>query len=286
MLKTSEKRDLSKLVQQKTQDAPEVRPFPVAVTQLLAACRDPNVTAAAFEKIIECDAALAARVLRMANSPLYGVAREVRSVAHATAFLGVRQLRNLALAVTGSTMFASGATAAEEREQLWSHSLGCATIARILAALCPTVPQDEAFLAGIFHDIGKLLLYDIAPEEYIQIHANCRLEDLVNEERSVFETSHQEIGMKSAQAWNLPEDIATTIGFHHEPQKAPAHSDFVRLIHFSNRLAFVWGIGSNATEDSSLIADASEQLEIDNDVLAGLEETCRDAFQKALSDWT
>ncbi len=171
MLQTVEKQELTKRVQECLAERPEVRPFPAAVTQLLAACQDANTKAETFVKIIECDPALAVRLLRMANSPLYGVANGVRGIGHAVSILGMRQLKNLALSVAGKAMFSEGSKAAEERQNLWNHSLGCAAVARVLAKSVPTVSPEVAFLAGMFHDVGKLFLYDVVADEYAEMAA-------------------------------------------------------------------------------------------------------------------
>ena len=150
LLKVTDRRRLANKVQEQLREKPEVRPFPAAVTQLVSACQDPNATAATFEKIIQTDASLAARLLRMANSPLYGISQEVTSVGHAAAVLGVRQLRNLAFALAGASMFKEGSTASGQRQQLWNHSLGCATTCRLLAKTAIGVDPEEAFLGRDF----------------------------------------------------------------------------------------------------------------------------------------
>ncbi len=92
MPKTAEKLELKKRVQECLAERPEVRPCPAAVTQLLAACQNADAKAETFVKIIECDPALSVRLLRMANSPLYGLANGVRGIGHAISILGIRQL--------------------------------------------------------------------------------------------------------------------------------------------------------------------------------------------------
>ena len=245
MLKAAEKRRLSSLVHDALKAKPEVRPFPAAVAQLLAACQDPNANAARFEKIITLDPALAVRLLRMANSPLYGLASEVRSVSHAVAILGIRQLRSLAMSVAGAGMFAQGKTASIERAELWSHSLGCATVARLLAATVPGVSAEDSFLGGIFHDVGKLFLLDVVPAEYNDMSMHCFGDDLAREEQFVFDITHEEIGLRSAHAWRLNESLKVAIGYHHRPTETPLNPELVRVIHAADLLARQWGIGSS-----------------------------------------
>ncbi len=249
ILTATERRRLSSLVQQRFEEGAEVRPLPATVTRLLAACQDTSATAADFEKIIECDAALAVRLLRMSNSALYGLANEVRSIGHATMILGIRRLRNLALSIAGARMFADGTTAAKQRRELWSHSLGCATVARLLAKSAYAVCPDDIFLAGVFHDVGKLLLYDVVPEEYSELVCSLSAEQLIREEKFIFGISHEEVGLKSAHAWGLSEPIKVAIGFHHRSGETPVHVEFAAVIQVADFLAKAWGIGSPNVEE-------------------------------------
>jgi len=274
-------RELTKRVQECLAERPEVRPFPAAVTQLLAACQDADTNAETFVKIIECDPALAVRLLRMANSPLYGLANGVRGIGHAVSILGMRQLKNLALSVAGKAMFSEGSTAAKQRLDLWNHSLGCAAVARLLAKSVPTVSPEDAFLAGIFHDVGKLFLYDVVTDEYTEMASLYSREQLIAEEKSLFGISHEEIGLKSAHSWGLPEDVKAVIAHHHQPEESLVHRPFVTVGHIANRLARVWGIGSEVTTDSDVLAETAEQLALDEEVFASVEEQARAAFDDA-----
>lgn len=279
MSKPNKTHGLAERVETSLRQRPEVRPFPAAVTQLLAACKNPDANAATFEKIIECDPGLSVRLLRMANSPIYGLAREVGSVGHATTILGMRQLKSLALSVAGAGMFAVGSTATKQRQTLWEHSMGCATVGRLLARSAATVSPDDAFLAGIFHDVGKLLLYDVAPDEYTKLTARCKAQELIEEEERVFGINHEEIGLKSAHSWGLSEDLKMAIGFHHKPNVASAHMELVMLIHTANDLALAWGIGSS---DSGVCDETLERLSLDDESLANVRDQARRVFHETM----
>jgi putative nucleotidyltransferase with HDIG domain len=285
MAEVAEKENLAILIEKRLEERPEVRPFPGAVTQLLAACQDPNATAATFEKIIQCDAALSVRLLRIVNSSLYGLANKVSSVGHATVILGMRQLKGLALSVGGSRMFAEGKTAPKERQELWNHSLGCATVARLLAKSGSSISPEDAFLGGILHDVGKLLLYDVVPDEYAQLVSVHTGTDLIAEERALFGMSHEEIGLKSAHAWDLPKEIKATIGFHHHPDEAPVHAQYAFILHLADTLARTWGIGTDGVEDPALSEEIIGRLGLNSERLAKLEERSRGIFDEASQTW-
>lgn len=285
MLMVAERRRLTNLIQQNLNARREVRPFPAAVTRLISACQDINATAATFEKIIECDASLAVRLLRMANSALFGLTNEVRTVRHATALLGIRRLKHLALSVAAAGMFSEGATAARERKTLWNHSLGCATVARLLAKFVSSVSPDDAFLAGIFHDVGKLLLYDVVPRDYAMLISQCPTARLREEEVFVFGVSHEEIGLRSAHSWGLAEEIKAAIGYHHRPNETPVHFDFAALVHIANSLSKEWNIGSQGAAAPQIIDEIGEHFGLTDELLVVLEKQARDMCDRTVEAW-
>lgn len=276
--KVEDRRRLAKKIQTHLSECPEVRPFPAAVTRLATACQDPNVNSRQMEAIVECDPALSVKVLRLANSPLFSPSAEVKSVAHAVSLLGMRRLKSVAMSVAGETMFASGDNSATERLQLWQHSLGCAVSARSLAQHAGLDP-DNAFLAGVFHDVGKLLFYDVIPEEYAGIVSGASNEALVEEEQSMLGTTHEEVGRLSAQRWNLPEEIKTAVGWHHRPAEASACAEYATLIGLADRLAKFWGLGSDQRPEAELETEIEAQYGISPVDLEALASETQESFQ-------
>lgn len=270
--------DPAALVQEKLSADTEIRPFPAAVTRLLAAMRDENSTSATFAEIIECDAALALRLLRMANSPLHGFKTDVRSVAHATSVLGTRSLKMLAMSASAATLFADGSSAATTREELWRHSLGVGTVARELVKANSSVSPEDAFLAGIFHDVGKLFFLDVVPDEYESLSRSHFGADLIEQETSVFSATHDEIGLKFAHSWNLAENLKVAIGYHHRVADVPVHNELVEAVHLGDQLARAWGIGNDELGDDGLSEYARGRLESDAEFLAQVRERSEAAF--------
>lgn len=278
----AERLHLMSTVQAGLEQLGTIRPFPAAVSQLLAACQDPKSTAATYEKIIEIDPGLSIRLLRMVNSPLYGFANEVRNVGQAASMLGVRKLRSLALSVAGMQVFASGTNAVKERQELWNHSISSATLARVIASQCRIPAEDQEFLSGIFHDVGMLFLYDVVPDAYIKLVQCVPDMSLVEGEKYLFGTTHEEVGMRLANGWGLSEEVKTAIGYHHRPHESPAHQGLVSLIHAAATLDHAWGVSRQARPMTpvSLSVELTEFLGLDEAGLAELEQEAHRSFQQ------
>ncbi len=243
-------RSLSDLLDGQT----KLRPFPAVASQILSICENPNVRPRDLSQVIQCDPAVALRLLRVANSSMYGFAGDILSIDHAIVVLGFRNVRDLAVSAAAADMFASGDGAAAARETLWLHSLACASIARTLAAHVEVAPE-EAFLAGIVHDVGKLVFFDAVPEEYIQVNQQADSITIIDMEKSEFGVSHQVLGQRCAEDWGLPAEIDSAIGYHHEPEAAASAEQLVSVICVANALAHAWHLGcSNGTEEEATVA--------------------------------
>ena len=249
---------LAKRINERLRNSPEVRPFPAAVTQLMSACQDDHSDSRKFEAIIECDPVLSATILRMANSPLFCVSHSVTNIAHAVSILGLRKLKSVAMSVAGAAIFSEGNSAREERRQLWDHSIGCGVVARCVARHMPSVDEDDAFLAGVFHDIGKLFFYDVIPDEYRHIDNSYTGRQLVELETQLVGTTHESVGLMTTATWELPEEIRSAIGFHHRPEESKVHPEFAHVAHAADRLAREWGIGSDARPEADLDGIATQ----------------------------
>lgn len=129
------------------------------------------------------------------------------------------------------------------------HSLGCATVARKLAHFVPGVLPDEAFLAGVFHDVGKLIFYDLVSEDYTPIANEHSRSALLDAEFGTFGITHEELGIECGEDWGLSLAVNYSIGFHHSIEEAPDFGDLVALTSLADAQARRWGLGQQATAD-------------------------------------
>lgn len=242
---------------------PELRPFPQVAARLLAACQQADTTAGDLAEIIQCDPAVSSRLLNVANSPMYGFSGDIRTVDHAVVILGFRAVRDLGVSMAAADVFAQGDTAVQCRSELWQHSLGCAAVAKLLASHVGGVQPEEAFLAGIVHDVGKLLLFDAYADEYAAATCDLNSATIIDVEKQLYGVSHTEVGFQCALTWGLPLGINQAISFHHSPQSAEASPELVAVVGAANALSRQWQIGFDhavAEEPIESLSDAWPEL--------------------------
>lgn len=259
---------------------PELRTFPAVATRLLTACDDENVNARDLVEIIRCDPNLSLQLLRVANSAAYGFGGQIKSLEHAAVVLGFRSVRNLAVSVAAASVFAEGDTASEERQILWQHSLAAAVIARRLAELLPGVDPEEAFIAGMVHDVGKLVFFDLAADDYAYDPNNLESIPTIAEETETFGIDHGSVGNRCGVEWGLPEEINEAITYHHSPKSSQWAPELVSVVYAANRLAKAWGIGSQAVDvNEDLRANIPDvDLDVDDEQLEAIKETVPEEF--------
>lgn len=222
-------------------DASALVSLPEVVNRLNESIQDPDSSAAEIAKIISQDPGLATRLLKVANSPMYGSSRQVDSIARAVTLLGTKQIRDLAFSAIASKMFAGMPSNLISVEDFWHHSLYCGLLARTLGQAIGAPNFDTLFTAGLLHDIGQLVMFHRTPQHAhqailltIQGDAN---RDMVSAEHEVLGFDHTDIGDELAQNWHLPEVIRECIAYHHMPTKAKKFPTEVALIHIANVIA-------------------------------------------------
>ncbi len=251
------------------QDLDSVQPLPAGALALLNACQDPQGQTDEVVSIIETEPAMAARVLAVANSPLYGYARQIDTIAHAVVILGSRNISRLAASFAAMKMFREGDHGQGFREQLFRHSLGCASVARNLTRQKEVCDPDQAFLGGVLHDIGKLVLTQLLSSDYSKLVEAADPHEILRVEEEVLGISHQEVGEICARRWGFPAEITGVIGHHHGNQAQPLPTPLSEVVEAANHVAISDGIGSEAQP-----LDAEQYSH--NRIIAGLEPDRRE----------
>lgn len=251
--------------------------LPVVVFRLLEATEDESRSSKSLAELAGKDPALSSQILRLANSPLMNSGRPVKSLDQAALNLGVTTIRNLAVTVAVCQSFASLDIPGNFSIAVyWDHSLSCAIIAKLMASFSRAVAPEEAFLAGLLHDIGQLSLVIKDPTMFDKIVQNPRTgQTILDSEREVWGMDHTQEGYEFLKTWGLHQHILDCVRYHHREIKDLTNStEIVRLITFADMLShFLRGQSSLELDSFYAILD---QLGLDVGP-AGLEELLRHA---------
>ena len=213
--------------------------LPQTLAEVLRIVSDESSGADDLAKVLAKDAALTVRVLRVVNSPFYGMNRKVGTVSQAVVTIGMRQVTALALSTSVYTMTERW-QATFNRVRFWRHSLEVAIASRTLAEKCGYKKTEEMFVAGLLHDIGLLVLDRSFPEQYRQLWKKSLDHGTqVELEEETWGTNHARVGQFLLEQWNLPETICQAVGHHHgvfpigatEPDLTPS-----QIVNLSNRI--------------------------------------------------
>jgi len=240
--------------------------LPEVAARVIALAEDPHSSASEFDSVISRDPNLAARLLRIANSPYYSVAGEIDTIARAVTVIGTRQIRDLTLGVAAIRAFAGIPVELVSMEDFWVHSLYCAHLSRWLAAGKPRL-EDTVFVGGLLHDIGQLLLFIELPEESREAlwMVSEGPDDLSMDvaERQVLGFDHTEVGAELARQWNLPQSLLECIAWHHRPERAsPDHAGEVAIVHVANSVAYLAETDSTDLYAGPPILEAAARLAV------------------------
>ncbi len=200
---------------------------PVVVTKVLSMLKDPDFSVRQLSRVISDDPSLASRTLAISRSAKYGQRRQPQTVHEAVLVLGLHTLRNLVLAIAAQSFLARNSQIAK---MLWSHSLAAALAARILARRVGFGDPELAFLAGLLHDVGEMILLHGDPRGFERLVEQVRQNklSLVAKEREIYAFDHASIGVALLEFWNIDGEIGDAVLRHHEqggsaePQSLPA----------------------------------------------------------------
>ncbi len=257
----------------------QVPPLPDVVVKLRRACQDPDASYAEIARIIEKEPALTANLLHLANSAYFGCAGSIGTVQLAMTRLGLKRVYQLALTVCLGPLAGSEVRGYDLTPlQMWEHAMAVAVTAELLAGELGLPEQDEAYTAGLLHDIGKVVLGNFVD---VDITAIRRLVDggtpFDRAEREVLGTSHPDVGSALLRRWQIPEAIVEAVRWHHAPARCGGGKPLVDLVHLADILALNagWGVGRDAM-NYALDEDAARRIgyrrEAGERVMAGVQE--------------
>lgn len=248
----------------------QVPSLSAVVMEILASFDKQNVEIADLAQKLGQDQGLTARVLRVANSPFYGMSSKVGSVQEAVVVLGFHNVRSLVAAAGIIGQFPETDRPGFDRTGFWQHSIGTAACAQVLAK---SLGQNQAlaFTAGLLHDIGKLALDAYFHEDFQLALAHRVAEDstLLEAEHAVLGVGHALVGHELARRWKFPAAIQLAIRDHHQPEREPG--TLTDLVHVANVLCHALDIGNAGYEMvPHLSSSAWSRLGLDWDTMPAL----------------
>lgn len=253
-------RELIRKIISNTESLPAMPEVMIKVEQML---KHPRTSPAQLAKIIETDPSMVAGILKVANSAYYGFRGKVSTIQHASALFGTRRLAELITAmsaggVLGKAMEGYGIKAGD----LWRHSIAVACTAGEIAAAIGSDALDSAYMAGLLHDMGKIILDPYVRERkvlfdhYFSTHPEKTVQDA---ERDIVGFDHALIAAILCEKWNLPRSISFGIRHHHQPSSADGHQ-LSHIVHLADYITIQAGLGAVGKAAGQALDETSRSM--------------------------
>jgi len=259
-------------LEQLIMNAGDLPTIPVVATKVLQLIESETSTAEDLARVVSSDPAVAARVLKISNSSFYGCQRQVQTLPHAIMMLGYNTLKSVVMAASVKQVYKTfGLT----EKMLWEHSFGAGLAARIIAASTRLVNVEEAFLGGLFHDIGKTIMNNTDSQTFLTIMQKCYNEDVsfVEAEQQFYPYSHADVGGLVIKKWNFPEMLMKAVLQHHRfdfgEDEDPYQVKVTCVVGLSNLFCHKLGLGLREPDQNLVLCESkpAQLLNLDENML-------------------
>jgi putative nucleotidyltransferase with HDIG domain len=256
---------------------------PAVIAKITQMLQNPATNADELGMAIRTDQVLASTVLKLVNSAFYGFPGRIGSISHAVVLLGFSTVKNIVLTASVLEIFKTDGGGKFNAQDFRKHSLACGVAAQCLAQAVGYEQKDECFVAGLVHDIGKLIMFQLAPDDFM------RVIDCAEKTRSLFYDSetkllgidHQEIGGMLIEQWRLPPNILCAVSAHHNPPP-DGESALTAIVHCADIFARALGYGNGGDNKIPMLSDnAWSTLKLDSVDLPRLFDNIEKEWQKA-----
>ena len=264
----------------------EIFSLPRIYFELQEALADSDKTFQDLGEIIGFDPALSARLLKIVNSPFYGFPSRIETISHAISIIGMDQLTDLALSTLVIHQFRGIPNNLFNMEKFWRHSIACGVVARSIADFRDEKNIERFYLAGILHDIGRLVIFKKEPALARDTFYRSRekQENIYLSEQKLMGFDHADVGRELLKSWQLPPRLVEAVGSHHQPQDAETFPVEATIIHTADYIAHVMQAGSDAEfSEPQMYPKSWEIIELTPDDLEFMKDKMIRQFQGIVS---
>ncbi len=221
-------------------------PLPRIVGRVLEVTKSPQTSAEDLARVLSEDQAMAAKILRVANSPFYGARGRVTQLTRAVVMLGSVAVRNQVIGICARSAVAPTAQASEDHETLWRHAIAVASASELIGRRIGFRPPVDAFIAGLLHDIGQLAMVVFQPKAFGEVlRDRSGKVNLLELERERLGLDHTEAGYRILTRWGLPDPVCRVVQHHHDESfdEKDSIAQLLALVMLGDTLAQVMGMG-------------------------------------------
>jgi len=251
------------VIKKKLMKIRDLATLPVVANNVIQLTQNPTISALQVADAISQDQALTSKVLKTANSAFYGFPRKITTVNQAIIILGFANIRNIVLSTSlNSTLSSKEKNPLFDLKAFWRHSLACGIASKILAKRVGIKNYEEAFIWGLLHDLGKIVMNTYIHKEYNQAVAMAVEKDilLMDAEQKLFGFTHNAVGSLIANKWNLPPTLIKVIQHHHNPVQDYNSLRVSSIVHMADILCRSINLGSGGDQQIPAVCEESWTL--------------------------
>jgi len=281
--------DREQIIDSAIREISHIATLPEITLKIIRLVEDPDSTAQDLNTIISNDPALGARILKVVNSAFYGLPGQIGSINRAIVLLGLNAVKNIAVAASLAKLFRGGQISPNfNARDLWTHSISVATTTRLLAHKAGLGLPDEAFLAGLIHDLGIMVEVQARRTKFVQAleqQSSTPGMTLRQAEEMVMGAHHEHFGAALCRAWKFPKSFVYVTGFHHQPMElAEENRPLTALVHIADVLAAKQELGfCGSVETSEIDPELLKGLKLTEEDLAAVVADLPKALEEAMS---